>query len=104
MADGLRRHQVACVAVSPGFMRLERMNLSPDDAAQTESAEFAGRAVAALAADNEVLAKSGSVLTTPALAREYGFTDVDGSQQSPFWDSHYQGQARMKRPSANDFS
>lgn len=89
MADDLRPHEVACVAVSPGFMRLERMNLSPEQAAVTESAEFAGRAVAALAADNHVLAKSGSVLTTPALAREYGFTDVDGSQQSPFWDSHW---------------
>jgi hypothetical protein len=38
-----------------------------------------------LAADENVLEKSGQVLTTPALAREYGFTDVDGSQQSPFW-------------------
>ena len=88
MADDLR-HEVACVAVSPGFMRLERMNLNPEEAAMTESAEFAGRAVAALAADDDVLAKSGSVLTTPALARVYGFTDVDGSQQSPFWDSHW---------------
>ncbi|MGH3300940.1 MAG: SDR family NAD(P)-dependent oxidoreductase [Streptosporangiaceae bacterium] len=91
MADDLRPHAVACVAVSPGFMRLERMNLSPDQAAMTESAEFAGRAVAALAADSDVLAKSGSVLTTPALAREYGFTDVDGSQRSSFWDSHWAG-------------
>ncbi|MGB6455101.1 MAG: SDR family NAD(P)-dependent oxidoreductase [Streptosporangiaceae bacterium] len=89
MADDLRPHQVACVAVSPGFMRLERMDLSPEEAAMTESAEFAGRAVAALAADDDVLAKSGSVLTTPALARAYGFTDVDGSQQSRFWDSHW---------------
>ena len=80
MADDLRPHEVACVAVYPGFMRLERMDLSPEQAAVTESAEFAGRAVAALAADDDVLAKSGSVLTTPALAREYGFTDVDGSQ------------------------
>ena len=90
-ADDLRPHGVACVAVSPGFMRLERMNLPPDVAAQTESAEFPGRAVAALAADDNVLAKSGQVLTTPALAREYGFTDVDGTQVSPFWESHWSG-------------
>jgi NAD(P)-dependent dehydrogenase (short-subunit alcohol dehydrogenase family) len=89
MADDLRPFEVACLALSPGFMRLERMNLSPEETAITESAEFAGRAVAALAADGRALAKSGSVLTTPALAREYGFTDVDGSQQSPFWDSHW---------------
>jgi NAD(P)-dependent dehydrogenase (short-subunit alcohol dehydrogenase family) len=91
MADDLRPHGVACVAVSPGFMRLERMDLSPERAAQAESAEFPGRAVAALAADPNVLAKSGAVLTTPDLAREYGFTDVDGSQMSPFWEEYLAG-------------
>jgi NAD(P)-dependent dehydrogenase (short-subunit alcohol dehydrogenase family) len=88
-ADDLRRHGVACVAVSPGWMRLERMSLSPEELAMTESAEFPGRGIAALAADRNVLAKSGRVLTTPELAREYGFTDVDGSRQSPFWDQHW---------------
>ena len=91
MADDLRAHGVACVAVSPGFMRVERMNLTPEQAAMTESAEFTGRAVAALAADPGVLAKSGQVLTTPGLAREYGFTDIDGTQQSSFWDRHWAG-------------
>jgi NAD(P)-dependent dehydrogenase (short-subunit alcohol dehydrogenase family) len=91
MADDLRPHGVACLAVSPGFMRLERMNLTLQEAAMTESAEFAGRAVAALAADPGVLAKSGQVLTTPSLAREYGFTDIDGTQQSSFWDRHWAG-------------
>jgi hypothetical protein len=38
-----------------------------------------------------VLEKSGGVFTTPALAREYGFTDVDGKQQSAFWDEHWAG-------------
>jgi hypothetical protein len=74
-----------------GFMRLERMTLSPAEEAMTESAEFPGRAIAALAADPAVLAKSGGVFTTPALAQEYGFTDVDGTQQSPFWTSHWNG-------------
>jgi NAD(P)-dependent dehydrogenase (short-subunit alcohol dehydrogenase family) len=37
--------------------------------------------------------KTGQVLTTPALSREYGFTDVDGRQLSPFWESHWQGSA-----------
>jgi NAD(P)-dependent dehydrogenase (short-subunit alcohol dehydrogenase family) len=91
MADDLRPHGVACVAVSPGFMHLERMDLSPETAAKTESPEFPGRAIAALAADDHVLAKSGRVLTTPELAREYGFTDIDGTQQSAFWDEHWAG-------------
>ncbi|MBO0846572.1 MAG: SDR family NAD(P)-dependent oxidoreductase [Nocardioides sp.] len=91
MADDLRPFGVACLAVSPGFMRLERMNLTPELTAMTESAEFPGRAVAALAADERVMEKSGQVLTTPALAREYGFKDVDGSQQSTFWERHWAG-------------
>jgi NAD(P)-dependent dehydrogenase (short-subunit alcohol dehydrogenase family) len=89
LADDLRPHGIACVAVSPGWMRLERMDLSSERAAKTESAEFPGRAIAALAADPNVLAKSGGVFTTPQLAREYGFTDVDGKQQSAFWDEHW---------------
>jgi NAD(P)-dependent dehydrogenase (short-subunit alcohol dehydrogenase family) len=91
MADDLRPFGVACVAVSPGFMRLERMALTPEVAATAESAEFPGRAIAALAADEKVLDKTGRVLTTPALAREYGFTDLDGSQQSTFWERHWAG-------------
>lgn len=94
MADDLRPYAVACIAVSPGFMRLERMNLMPEAMAKTESPEFAGRGIAALAADSSVLAKSGRVLTTPELAREYGFTDVDGTQQSAFWDEHWAGRPR----------
>ncbi len=89
LADDLHPYGVACVAVSPGFMRLERMDLRPETAAKAESPEFAGRAIAALAADANVLQRSGGVFTTPALAREYGFTDVDGKQQSAFWDEHW---------------
>jgi NAD(P)-dependent dehydrogenase (short-subunit alcohol dehydrogenase family) len=91
LADDLRPHGVVCVAVSPGFMRLERMDLSPETAAKAESPEFPGRAIAALASDADVMAKSGGVFTTPALAREYGFTDVDGKQQSVFWEEHWSG-------------
>lgn len=89
MADDLQPHGVACVAVSPGWMRLERMDLTPEQAAEAESPEFPGRGIAALAADPNVLEKSGGLFTTPALAREYGFTDVDGKQQSTFWDEHW---------------
>jgi hypothetical protein len=44
----------------------------------SESPRFTGRAVVALARDPEVLARSGKVLVAAQLAREYGFTDVDG--------------------------
>jgi NAD(P)-dependent dehydrogenase (short-subunit alcohol dehydrogenase family) len=91
MAEDLAPYGVTCLAVSPGFMRLERMTLTPEEASMTESAEFPGRAIAALGADPEVAAKSGAVWTTPALAKEYGFTDVDGTQQSEFWTRHWAG-------------
>jgi hypothetical protein len=51
---------------------------------RTESPEYLGRAVAALAADAEVMRWSGKVLDVGDLAREYGFTDVDGTQPVPF--------------------
>jgi NAD(P)-dependent dehydrogenase (short-subunit alcohol dehydrogenase family) len=92
LADDLRPYGVACVAVSPGWMRLERMNLSADEKSMTESAEFPGRAVVALATDDDVLSRSGRVFTTPGLAREYGFTDLDGTQQSAFWTKHWAGE------------
>jgi NAD(P)-dependent dehydrogenase (short-subunit alcohol dehydrogenase family) len=91
MADDLRPFGIACIAVSPGFMRLERMDLTPELAAKAESAEFPGRAVAALATDPNVMSKSGGLFITPQLAREYGFTDIDGKQQSAFWAQHWAG-------------
>jgi hypothetical protein len=47
---------------------------------RTESTQYIGRAVAALAADPNVMEKSGRILTVGDLAREYGFTDIDGRQ------------------------
>ena len=56
----------------------------PFDLGVTESPTYLGRAVAALAADPDVLDRTGQVLTVGDLAREYGFTDVDGRQPPPF--------------------
>ena len=49
-----------------------------------ETPSYLGRAVVALAADEDVIEKTGQVLEVGALACEYGFTDVDGSQPAPF--------------------
>jgi NAD(P)-dependent dehydrogenase (short-subunit alcohol dehydrogenase family) len=88
MAEELRPRGIAAVAVAPGFMRTERVLAAhaahPFDLAQTESPEYLGRAVAALAADPAVRARSGRLLTAGDLAREYGFTDVDGRRPAPF--------------------
>lgn len=94
VAEELRPHGVASLAVSPGWMRTELV-LAGNDAteatwrdrpalAATESPRYLGRAVAALAADPAVMAKSGTVQLVGELAREYGFTDVDGRVVPPF--------------------
>jgi hypothetical protein len=44
----------------------------------SESPEYLGRGVAALAADPEAFRKNGQLLWVADLAREYGFTDIDG--------------------------
>jgi NAD(P)-dependent dehydrogenase (short-subunit alcohol dehydrogenase family) len=79
-------HHIAAVTLMPGFMRTERveMNLKTEELKKqfrydlSESPEYLGRAVAALAADKNVMAKTGKIHFVADLATEYGFTDVDG--------------------------
>jgi len=44
----------------------------------SESPEYIGRAVAALAADPKAARRNGELLWAFALAEEYEFTDIDG--------------------------
>lgn len=46
----------------------------------TETPAYTGRAVVALATDPDVARWNGRSLSSGQLAREYGFTDVDGSR------------------------
>jgi NAD(P)-dependent dehydrogenase (short-subunit alcohol dehydrogenase family) len=94
MAEDLYTHKVTAVAVTPGFMRtemvLDSLGVTEENwrsvakktpnFAYSETPFFVGRAVAALAADSKALRKSGGLYTSAGLAREYGFTDVDGSR------------------------
>jgi NAD(P)-dependent dehydrogenase (short-subunit alcohol dehydrogenase family) len=89
----LAAHGCAAVALTPGWLRSEMMlevmgvteenwreGANPHFAAISESPRFVGRAVAALAADPDVMRRSGGSFSSGGLAREYGYTDVDGSQ------------------------
>jgi NAD(P)-dependent dehydrogenase (short-subunit alcohol dehydrogenase family) len=91
----LAPHGCTAVALTPGWLRSEMMLEhygvtednwreatvgSPHFAAISESPRFVGRAVAALAADPDVDRRNGGSFSSGGLAREYGFTDVDGSQ------------------------
>jgi NAD(P)-dependent dehydrogenase (short-subunit alcohol dehydrogenase family) len=89
MAAGLAQELddtgVTVVALSPGWMLCERMaGLDERQRAQTEPVEYIGRAVVAPASDPMVNRRSGRTLTAGGLAREYGFTDLDGRQPIPY--------------------
>jgi NAD(P)-dependent dehydrogenase (short-subunit alcohol dehydrogenase family) len=84
MAHELQPYGVTVVSLYPGLVRTEAvLAAGVFDLSNSESPEFIGRAVAALAGDPDVLRRSGTVLVAAALAREYGFTDVDGRQPRP---------------------
>jgi NAD(P)-dependent dehydrogenase (short-subunit alcohol dehydrogenase family) len=80
MAAQLRRHAVAVVSLYPGLVRTEGVLRAAEffDLRDSESPQFLGRCVAALAADPDVLRHSGRALVAAEVAEEYGVTDVDG--------------------------
>lgn len=114
MARELRKRDIVSVALTPGFLRseavLDHFGVSEAnwkeggkgprrqgkegrvvhdagaDFLVSESPRYVGRAVVALAADPKVQEKSGRVFSSWALAREYGFTDLDGTQ--PHWGNY----------------
>jgi NAD(P)-dependent dehydrogenase (short-subunit alcohol dehydrogenase family) len=94
-SEELAPHGCTAVALTPGWLRSEMMldnygvteanwrdgaAVNPHFAAISESPGFVGRAVAALAADPDLQRRNGGSFSSGGLAREYGFTDVDGSQ------------------------
>ena len=85
MAEELRALGVAAVSLYPGMVRTEKVLEAAAylDLSNSESPQFVGRAVAALAADPDVLSKTGRALVAAALAEEYGFADVDGRRPRP---------------------
>jgi dehydrogenase/reductase SDR family member 1 len=76
---------VTVVSLYPGMVRTEKVMEAAQwlDLSNSESPEFVGRAVAALAADANVVRHNGQVLVAAAVARDYGFTDVDGKSPRP---------------------
>jgi hypothetical protein len=68
------------VSLYPGLVRTEKVLAAAQwlDLSNSESPEFTGRAVIALAGDPDVLRHTGQVRVVADLARAYGFTDVDG--------------------------
>jgi dehydrogenase/reductase SDR family protein 1 len=85
MAFELKPFGVTVVSLYPGMVRTEKVMEAAQwlDLSNSESPEFIGRAVVALAADPDVMRHSGEVLVAAAVARNYGFTDIDGKSPRP---------------------
>lgn len=97
MAAELYRHGVAVVAITPGFLRSESMlehfgvteknwrdgGKKDKNFLTSESPLFVGRAVAALAQESKIMKRTGQLFSSWELAREYKFTDADGTR--PDW-------------------
>jgi len=98
----LAAHDATAIAITPGWMRSEMMlehfgvseqnwrdaldanrkdgPAAPPGFAASETPRYVGRAVAALAADPGRARWNQRSVTAAELAREYRFTDVDGTQ------------------------
>lgn len=85
MAHELKKHEVAVVSLYPGLVRTESVmrNAKHFDMSNSESPQFIGRVVAALATDPNIMKKSGKVLVAAQEALEYGIQDIDGKQPRP---------------------
>lgn len=106
----LESHGATAVAITPGWLRSEMMldnfgvtednwrdaldpdaiknyPSAPDGFASSESPRYVGRAVAALAADPDRARWNQHSVSSADLAREYGFTDIDGTQPDS-WARH----------------
>lgn len=88
MAKELDESNISVIALCPGWMRTERVidaGFREVDGT-TETTAYVGRAIVALAADSTAAKFSGDAIMVADLAREYAFTDTDGTQPLPFED------------------
>lgn len=91
-----RPHRVSSILLYPGFTRTETIQRAFDRRdnyftgwtdeefiQRTASMQYAGRSVAALAADPAILDHTGELVTSYGVATSYGFTDTSGARPDP---------------------
>src|SRR5215207_510673 len=85
MAHEAEKFNIAVVSLYPGLVRTESVlrNAQYFDMSNSESPQFTGRVIAALANDAKVMSRTGKVWVGAALAEEYGIQDIDGKQPRP---------------------
>lgn len=102
MSEDLKPHGVAALSLTPGFLRSEEMldyfgvteenwrdaTKKEEHFIASETPYYIGEAVAALASDPNIMAKTGTYQSTWKLKREYDFKDKDGTQ--PDWGRYFE--------------
>src|SRR3569832_2095035 len=87
MAHELKAHGIAAIARYPGLVRTEAVLAAAKQGAfsldNSESPQFIGRVVAALADDPNLMSRSVKTLVAAAAAREFGVLDIDGKSPEP---------------------
>lgn len=85
MAHEAEKYNIAVVSLYPGLVRTESVLRAAEyfDMSNSESPQFTGRVIAALANDPDIMSRTGRVWVGAALAEEYGIPDIDGKQPKP---------------------
>lgn len=94
MSIELNKHNISCIALSPGWIRTEHLKRlfnvddynykENDEMLKTESTLYIGRAIEYLAKDENIIDKTGKTMVVGDLAKEYGFDDIDGTRPPKF--------------------
>lgn len=111
-AHELKKYNVAMISLWPGAVKTEKMMENVLDNALAnkkskamfeggESVEFPGIAIAHLACDKNIMKKSGKIIWTSNLAREYGFVDINGSMPDDWRSVNYLLKASGRTSLAN---
>jgi dehydrogenase/reductase SDR family protein 1 len=87
MAHEVREHGVTAVSLYPGMVRTEAVMEAAKggwlDTSNSESPEFIGRVIAAMADDPSLITFSGRVVVAAEMAKRLGVDDIDGRQPKP---------------------
>ena len=86
----LRKSGVAMVSLWPGPVKTEKM-AEIDSGSEIgkifekgETVEYTGKAVVHLAADTNIMARTGRIINTADIGREFGFVDITGESPIDF--------------------
>ncbi|MFN8571421.1 MAG: SDR family NAD(P)-dependent oxidoreductase [Gemmatimonadaceae bacterium] len=84
MAHELTPRGVTVVSLYPGLVRTEAvLAANVFDLSNSESPEFIGRVIAAMARDPNIANRAGTVCVAAALAQQYDVEDIDGKRPKP---------------------